>query len=311
MSDGFPLRRLLRLAGGTRIVYQTTAAGAPAVVRVMVRPVPLALDRVVQEVVAGRTGAADLPAEIAPFFEACGARSRLPSQTAGFPDILRAGVSAMSLPGRSAPPAGHGHAFVLGRWIEGHSLARAHTSLDLADRLRCLAAIGRALDRAHGAHLAYGRLRAAGVVVDGEGPWLVELEGFARAAPGDPRLAEDVLRFGELGALLLEEELARGAPELASWSAALDACRRPVVAERPTMADVLVWLGLLGAREVGGATIAVPDPTIGARPVALDAPTEQVPDPSAARRHSPANLAWVLLLALVVVLAIAAVASGR
>ncbi len=309
MSDDLQVRRLLRLAGGERIVFQTVAGGAPAVARVMVAPVPLSLDPVVREVVAGERAPAELPTAIAPYLEACAARSRLPAGTAGFPDILRAGVSAMTLPGRSPPPAGQGYTFVLARWVDGRSLAEARASLELADRLRVLAAVGRALDRAHGAHLAYGRLRAASILIDREGPWLVELEGVARVQPGDPRLADDVLRYGELGAWLLADELARGAPELESWSAALDACRRPGAPDRPTIADVLVWLGLLTSREVGGATIAVSDPGVPAPPALLDAPTEHVPDPPPARRRSlDVALALVLLL---VALVLAVLATRR
>lgn len=311
-----PVRRLLRLVGGERIVFQTVVGDRPAVARVLVGPVPLELDGPLTAAIQGRAPASSLPPELAALAGAGAARASLGALD-GLPEVLGGGVARLSIPGSGPPPDGQGHAHILSRWVEGPRLTELRAELQTADKLRLLAALGRSLARVHGGLVAHGRVRPNGIVLAGPTPWLVELEGLVRVAPGDARLADDVMRYGELGAWLLEPELSRGAPELQSWRSALDACRREPAAARPGMAELLVWLGLMGPAEVGGETIAVADPTtLPARqpgPV-LDPPTEFVPDPAPTARPRPAApgpgpSTW-MLGAVAIILLVLAVAIG-
>jgi hypothetical protein len=310
---GLPVRRLLRLAAGQRIVFQSVVQDELAVARVLFCPIALELDGAVRAAITGRAPASALPPEVVPLLEACAARSSL-GILPGVPDLIAGGVAPLALPGRGLPPPGQGYVHVSSRWIEGARLTDA-PELDTGDKLQFLAALGRTLERIHGGFVVYGRVRPNGIILAAGTPWLVELEGFARVSAGDARLAEDVLRYGELGAWLLESELSRAQPEpeLQAWRTALDACRREPAAARPTMAQLLDWLGLMAPGDAAGETIAVADPTLFARraPAApLDPPTELVPDPDPPLRaaqpdHEPSPWGVVLFAVLLLGMAVA------
>ena len=300
-----PIVRLLRLVAGSRIVFQTRYGEQPAVARVLARPVPLELDDPIRRaVLKGSDLPLGLDAEQVAFLEGCRARASLGSM-AGLPELAAAGVTRIALPG--VPPAGkgQGHIHVVARWIEGRPLGELVPSLSLAARLQVLADLLRLLDRVHAGLVAHGGLTARDLIVDGQVVWLVDIATARRVAAGDPRLAGDVLAFGQIAhPLLAGAELPTSSP----WPSAVRSCLAADPFARPTVPQLLARAGLTRSAGVSGDTIHVADPTAFAAAASsaarsLDPPTESVSDP-VAPPGTPSRLALAsLVLAIVAVLA--------
>ncbi|MEL6344933.1 MAG: hypothetical protein AAFV53_17580 [Myxococcota bacterium] len=243
-----------------RVVLRVRCDGVACVTRVILRPVPMQLEGLIEGVVTSGTGSlAGLDDEVIATLEGYRVRCRL-NDAPGLPDVYAAGLAKdpTRCPDRMGLP------FVTTRWIPGKTIA--HLPHDTPVREAILRDILQILQRLHDRNFIYGDLKPQNVIFGPDGVHLIDLDTLREAsgplhpiqvthrtpkyaAPEQnarPPLsypASDVYTFG-----LMACELLGGVrvgepgfpPRLSKpWDAVVDACFRHRPGARPQARDLL------------------------------------------------------------------------